>query len=237
MSKKPGVWLLATFLLATAFFAEAQQPAGKVPRIGYLADAGSSPPQAFLQGLRELGYVEGKNIAFEYRTTDGKSERRPDLAAELVRLKVEVIVVSGSPTAEAAKKATSAIPIVMTSSSDPVGTGLIASLARPGGNVTGLTTVTGELGGKLLELLKEIVPGLLRVVVPGPPVGSPAEDFFIKETEIPARALKVQLIRFPVRGPEDFESIFRAASKERANALLMRLAEASYSPTTSGSWN
>jgi putative ABC transport system substrate-binding protein len=162
MSKKPGVWLLATFLLATAFFAEAQQPAGKVPRIGYLADAGSSPPQAFLQGLRDLGYVEGKNIAFEYRTTEGKSERRPDLAAELVRLKVEVIVVSGSPTAEAAKKATSAIPIVMTSSSDPVGTGLIASLARPGGNVTGLTSVTGELGGKLLELLKEIVPRLTR---------------------------------------------------------------------------
>ena len=208
---------------------EAQQ-AGKPSRIGYLAESGSAPPQAFLQGLRELGYVEDKNIVFEYRTTEGKSERRLDLATEIVRLKVDVIVVSGSPTAEAAKKATSAVPIVMTSSSDPVGLGLVASLARPGGNVTGLASFTGELGGKLLELLKEVVPGLLRVLVPGPPVGSPTEDLFIKETEIPARALKVQVIRFPVRGPEDFESIFRAASKERADALLIRLPEVAYSP-------
>jgi ABC-type uncharacterized transport system substrate-binding protein len=145
-------------------------------------------------------------------------------------LKVDIIVADSTGTALAAKKATTIIPIVMTTSSDPVGDGLIASMARPGGNITGLTSVTGELGGKLLELLKEIIPRLSRVVIPGPPVGTPTEDLFIKETEIPARTLKVQLIRFPVRGPEDIESIFRVATKERANALLMRLPEASYSP-------
>ena len=125
----------------------------------------------------------------------------------------------------AAKKATSTIPIVMMDSTDPVGTGLVASLARPGGNITGLTSVSGETGGKLLELLKESVPGLSREVIPGPQVGRPAADLFMKETEILARALKVQLIRFPVRGPEDFESVFRVAAKERANGLLVRLAQ------------
>jgi len=229
MSNKIGVWLLATFLLATAFFAEAQQPE-KVPRIGYLADAGSSPPQAFLQGLRDLGYVEGKNIAFEYRSTEGKSERRPDQVAELVHLKVDIIVADGTGSTLAAKKATSAIPIVMTSSSDPVGTGLIASLARPGGNVTGLTSVTGELGGKLLELLKEIVPRLTRVAIALPGPDSPASKLFLKETEAPAQALRVQLITLWVRGPKDFESAFRVATKERANALLVRVPPATFSP-------
>jgi len=229
MSKKICVWLLATFLLATAFFAEAQQPE-KVPRIGYLADAGSSPPQAFLQGLRDLGYVDGKNIAFEYRTTEGKSARRPDQVAELVHLKVDIIVADGTGASLAARKATSAIPIVMTSSSDPVGTGLISSLARPGGNVTGLTSVTGELGGKLLELLKEIVPRLTRVAIALPGPDSPASKLFLKETEAPAQALRVQLITLWVRGPKDFESAFRVATKERANALLVRVPPATFSP-------
>ena len=156
-------------------------------------------------------------------TAQRKAKRgNPDLVADLVHLKVDIIVVGGSGAARAAKKATSTIPIVMTSSTDPVGIGLVASLTRPGGNVTGLTSVTGELGGKLLELLKEVVPRLTRVVIPAPAT-SPTEDLFIKETESPARALKVQLIRFPVRGPQDYESIFRVASKERAHGLLVRI--------------
>jgi putative tryptophan/tyrosine transport system substrate-binding protein len=229
MVRKLSIFIFVTMILASVLFAEAQQP-GKVPRIGYLADAGFSPPQAFLQGLRDLGYVEGKNIAFEYRTTDGKSERRADQVAELVHLKVDIIVADGTGPTLAAKKGTSAIPIVMTSSSDPVGTGLIASLARPGGNVTGLTSVTGELGGKLLELLKEIVPRLTRVAIALPGPDSPASKLFLKETEAPAQALRVQLITLWVRGPNDFESAFRIATKERANALLVRVPPATFSP-------
>jgi putative ABC transport system substrate-binding protein len=229
MKKKITVLTLSTLLLALCFSAEAQQLT-KVPRIGYLADAGSSPTQAFLQGLRDLGYVEGKNIAFEYRTTEGKSERRPDQVAELVHLKVDIIVTDTTGAALAAKKATTTIPIVMTSSSDPVGTGLIASLARPGGNITGLTSVTGELGGKLLELLKETVPRLTRVAIALPGPDSPASKLFLKETEAPAQALRVQLITLWVRGPNDFESAFRIATKERANALLVRVPSATFSP-------
>jgi putative ABC transport system substrate-binding protein len=173
--------MLVTFVLTSVHLAEAQQPK-KVPRIGYLAGAGSAPSQAFLQGLRDLGYVEGQNIAFEYRTAEFNAERYADLAAELVRLKVDIIVADSTGTALAAKKATTIIPIVMTTSSDPVGDGLIASLARPGGNVTGLTNIAGELGGKLLELLKEIVPTLTRVAIVLP--GGQADKLFLKETEI-----------------------------------------------------
>jgi putative tryptophan/tyrosine transport system substrate-binding protein len=213
--------LLGAVFLALCVSAAAQQ--AHIPRIGYLAaEYGSSPPKDFVQALRDLGYVEGKNIAFEYRTSEGKTGAYPDLLADLIRIKVDIIVTSASGATLAAKKATSTIPIVMTSSTDPVGTGLVASLARPGGNITGLTSVTGELGGKFLELLKEIVPRLSRVLIPAP-AGSITEDLFIKETEGPARALKVQTIRFPVRGPEDYESIFRAAANERANGLVVRL--------------
>jgi putative ABC transport system substrate-binding protein len=214
--------LLCALLFGLCSSAEAQQPA-KVPRIGYLSGGGSSLPQAFVQSLRDLGYSEGKNITLEYRTTEGNTERYPDLIADLVRLKVNIIVADGTGPALASKQATSTIPIVMTTSTDPVRTGLVASLARPGGNITGLTSVSGELGGKLLELLKEIVPGLSRVVVPGPAPGSPSEDLFIKETENPARALKVQLIRSPVGRDEDIEGVFRLAAKERAHALLVRI--------------
>jgi putative ABC transport system substrate-binding protein len=140
--------LFVVVLVVVAVIADAQQPE-KIPWIGYLADAGSSPNQAFLQGLRDLGYVEGKTIGFVFRTTEGKSERRSDLLAELVRLKVDIIFADGTGAALAAKKATSTIPIVMTGATDPIRTGLVASLARPGGNITGLTNVTGELGGKL----------------------------------------------------------------------------------------
>ena len=133
-----------------------REQSGKISWIGYLAGSGSSPNQAFVQGMRDLGYVEGKNIAFVYRTTEGRRERYPDIVNELVRLKVNIIVTDVTSAAVALKKATNTIPIVMMSSTDPVQTGLVASLARPGGNVTGLTNVGAELAGKLLELLKEI---------------------------------------------------------------------------------
>jgi putative ABC transport system substrate-binding protein len=223
MSKNVFCLSLCAMLCALCVFAEAQPPE-KTPRIGYLSGGGSSPPQAFVQGLRDLGYFEGKNITIEHRTSGGKPDidMYPDIMADLIRLKVAVVVVETSGAALAAKKATHTIPIVMTTSTDPVGTGLIASFARPGGNVTGLTSVSVELGGKLLELLKEIVPRLSRVVIPAPAT-SRTEDLFIKETEGPARLLKVQLIRVPVPRPEDYDGIFRVATKERANALLVRI--------------
>ena len=153
MNRRTAIRRMATFFLTSASLAHAQRQ-GKIPWIGYLAGSGSGPSPAFLQGLRELGYVEGKSIAIVFRTAEGKRERFADLAAELVRLKVNIIVTEGTSPSLAAKKATSTIPIVMTNSTDPVGTGLVASYARPGANVTGLAAVTGELGGKLLELLK-----------------------------------------------------------------------------------
>src|SRR5882724_9035526 len=160
--------LLAVVLLALGVIAEAQPPK-KVPRIGYLGAASPSASseriEAFRQGLRELGYVEGKNIVIEYRYPEGKPDRLPALAAELVRLKVDVIITSGPSVTRAAKEATVTIPIVMTNDNDPVGNGFVASLARPGGNVTGLSNLARELSGKRLELLKETVPKLSRVAV------------------------------------------------------------------------
>src|SRR5215831_11809910 len=223
LSGKISVWLMAIVLLATIPAAVAQE-GKKTPWIGYLAGVGAGPSPAFIQGLRDLGYVEGKNIGFVYRTAEGESGRYADLAAELVRLQVDIIVADTTTGIVAAKKATSTIPIVMTTSTDPVGTGLVASLARPGGNVTGLTSVTGELGGKLVELLKETVPKLTRVAILGPP-----NDLFIKETEVPARALGVQLIPLVVQGPDDIDGAFRAMTKERANGLIIRLPASGYS--------
>ena len=220
--KKVGslsIFVTAT-LLTFAVRTNAQQPT-KIPWIGYLAATGSGPSPAFIQGLRDLGYVEGKNIAIVFRTAEGKSERNADLAAELVRLKVDLIVTDNTSAALGLKKATGTIPIVMTTSTDPVGSGLIASFARPGGNVTGLTSVTREIGGKHLELLKEIVPRLDRVAVLM--AEGRANDLFIKETVVPARALKIQLISFVFGGPDDFEGAFRAMTKDRVNGLLVRL--------------
>jgi putative ABC transport system substrate-binding protein len=214
------LYALCTMLFAPCSFADAQQPA-KIPWIGYLAATGSGPSPAFIQGLRDLGYVEGKNIAIVFRTAEGKSEHNADLTAEIVRLKVDVIVADNTSAALALKKATSTIPIVMMTSTDPVGSGLIASLARPGGNITGLTSVTGEIGGKHLELLKEIVPSLNRVAILR--IEGRATDLFIKEAEVAARALKIQLISFVFGGPDDFEGAFRAMTKERVNGLLVRL--------------
>jgi putative tryptophan/tyrosine transport system substrate-binding protein len=211
--------------LTVGVVAEAQQPA-RIPWIGYLAGSGTGPAPSFIEGLRDLGYVEAKNIGIVFRTSESRSERYADLVAEVIRLKVDVIVVDGSSLALAVKKATSSIPIVVSSSTDPVGTGLINSMARPGGNVTGLTTLSEELGGKQLELLKEIVAGLNRVAILRP--RGLANDIFVKETEPTAQRLGVKLIPLVFRGPEDFEDAIRSAMKERANGLIERLG-----PTTS----
>jgi putative ABC transport system substrate-binding protein len=217
-------FIIITALAFVALLESSQAQQRKPTRIGYVtAESSVAPPEAFVQGLSGLGYVEGKNLTFEYRTTEGKPLRNADMIAELVRLKVDLIVAEGTSPSLAAKKATTTIPIVMVSTTDPVGTGLIASFAHPAGNVTGVATVTGELGGKLLDLLKEVIPGVTRVVIPGPPPGRPSTDFFMKETELPARALKIHVIRTTVNGREDFENVFRVAAKERAQALLVRI--------------
>jgi ABC-type uncharacterized transport system substrate-binding protein len=226
-SKKPNLvaYVLCAMFVALCNSSAAQQPA-KLHRIGVLSGGvpGSSPDiEAFRQGLRDLGYVEGKNLVIEYRYSERDVNRYPDLLSDLLRLKVNVIICEGTSATIAAKKATSTVAIVMTSTTDPVGNGLIASLARPGGNVTGLTSIGLELGGKLLELLKEIDPRLSRVaiVIPGGPAR--ANKLFVKETEIIARALRVHLTSLVVRGPDDYEDAVRAAIKERQNALLSRL--------------
>ena len=167
MNKKITVLALCAMLFALCFPAEAQQPK-KVPRIGFLSGTSTNPRrEAFRQGLRELGYVEGKNIVIEWRYAEGKFDRLPELAAELVRLKVDVIVTGGPNTTRPAKEATVTIPIVMAFDGDPVGNGFVTSLAHPGGNITGLSTLAPEISGKQLELLKEIVPKLSRVAVLG----------------------------------------------------------------------
>jgi putative ABC transport system substrate-binding protein len=210
-------------LFALCSFAEAQQPK-KVPRIASLGGASPAPIayriEAFRQGLRELGYVEGKNIFIEYRYAEGKLDRLPALAAELVGLKVDVIVTGGPTPTRAAKEATSTIPIVMALDNDPVGNGFVASLARPGGNITGLATLSPEISGKQLELLKEIVPRLSRVAVVGTS-SNPGNAQMLRETELAAGAFAVQLQYLDAGGPKDIETIFRAASKGRADAVLV----------------
>jgi ABC-type uncharacterized transport system substrate-binding protein len=173
--------------------------------------------EAFHQGLRGLGYIEGKNMVIEYRYAEGKLDRLPALAAELVRLKVDIIVSGGSAPTGASKEATATIPIVMTNDGDPVGNGFVASLARPGGNITGLSTLAPELGGKRLELLKEIIPRLSRVAVFGTST-QPDYAQLLKEVELAAGAFGVKLQVLDVRSPKDIETAFRAASKGRADA-------------------
>jgi putative ABC transport system substrate-binding protein len=176
--------------------------------------------QAFRLGLRDLGWVEGKNISIEYRYAEGRSVRLPDLAADLVRLKVDIIVASATTAALAAQKATRAIPIVVAAGGDPVASGLGESLARPGGNVTGLSTMAQELGGKRLELLKEIVPKLSRVAVLWNPQ-STASQLGWKEIQLPARQLGIQLHSLEVRSPNDFDKAFEDATRARAGALFL----------------
>ena len=215
--------LIAVVLLAFRVAVEAQQPK-KVPRIGYLSvsspSAMSTRTEAFRQGLRELGYVEGKNIVIEWRSAEGKRDRLPSLAAELVRLKVDIIVTAGPPATRSAKEATVTIPIVFAQDGDPVASGFVASLARPGGNITGLSTLAPELSGKRLELLKEIVPRLSRVAVLGNST-NPANAQVLKETELAAGVFGVKLQYLDVLDPKDIETAFRAASKGRADAVLM----------------
>jgi putative ABC transport system substrate-binding protein len=215
--------LFCAVLFALCLPVWAQQPA-KVPRIGYLGatslSAMSARQEAFRQGLRELGYVEGKNIVIEWRFAEGKLDRLPALAAELVRLKVDVIVTSASTQTPVAKAATSKIPIVMAQDSDPVGSGFVASLARPGGNITGLSTLTPELSGKRLELLKEIVPRLSRVAVLGAS-NTPGNAQSLKEIELAAATFGVQLQYLDVLTPKDIETAFRTAPKGRAEAVLV----------------
>jgi putative ABC transport system substrate-binding protein len=215
--------LLAVILLAVAVIAEAQQPT-KVPRIGFLANGSPSSDaariEAFRQGLRELGYVEGQNIVVEYRYGEGKTEQFFGLATELVQLKIEVIVAGGATATRAAKKVTKLIPIVIANVTDPVSLGLVASLARPGNNVTGLSNLAPELGGKRLELLNETVSKLARVAVLGDP-SSPSHAPGWRETESAARSLGVQLQSLEVRAPNpDFAGAFSAITRHRADALL-----------------
>jgi ABC-type uncharacterized transport system substrate-binding protein len=223
MRGKIFVGLLATVLLTTAPPTQAQQPA-RFHQIGYLSTDSPSTIaariEAFRQGLRELGYVEGKNIVIEWRFAEGKADRLPGLAAELVRLKVDAIVTSGPAATRAAKQATVTIPIVTAQDPDPVGNGLVASLARPGGNITGLSTLAPEIDGKKLELLKDIVPRLSRVAVLASST-TPGNAQALKETELAARALGVQLQFLDVLSPKTIETAFRAAAKGRADALLV----------------
>jgi putative ABC transport system substrate-binding protein len=222
--KKAGVLsiLFVVALLAVAVIADAQQPK-KVPRIGYLSGAGdpSNPGpnvEAFRRGLQELGYIEGKNILVEYRYIEGKRDRIPSLVAELVQLKVDVLVSPNLPAIRAAKQATKTIPIVMVTNWDPVAEGLIDSLARPGGNITGLSRLTRDLSGKRLELLKEAVPGISRVGVLD---DADAQTKAFKDFEAAARALKIQLQSLEIRGPNpDLEGAFQAAVKSRIRALI-----------------
>jgi putative tryptophan/tyrosine transport system substrate-binding protein len=223
MHHKVILFLLAASVLICFHPAEAQQ-AKKIPRIGFLGftslSAIAARIEAFQQGLREFGYVEGKNIVVEYRSAEGELDRLPELAAELVRLKVEIIVTSGPSVTRAVKEATTTIPIVMGFDTDPVGNGFVASLARPGGTITGLSVVSPEISGKQLELLKEIVPKLSHVAVLGAST-NPGNAQALKETELAAGAYKVQFQYLNVLSPKDIETAFRAASKGRAGAVLV----------------
>jgi putative ABC transport system substrate-binding protein len=215
--------LFAGALLAVAVTTEAQQPA-KVPRIGFLTTFSPSfvaaRVEGFRQGLRELGYVEGKNIVIEWRSADGNNDRMLALATELVGLKVDVILSPGPSATRAFKDATSTIPIVMAQDTDPVGSGFVASLARPGGNITGLSTLAPEMGGKQLELLKEIVPKLSRVAVIGNST-IPGDAQALRETVLAAGTYEIYLRYLNVPDPKDIEATFRTAAKGRADGLLV----------------
>jgi len=223
ITRRAFIGALAGAMAAVPLTAGAQQT-GRVFRIGILANLRSSEPDLwgfFIQGLRELGYVEGQNIAIEWRVSEGKYERLPALAAELVGLKVDVIVVPANQNALAAQQATRTIPIVMIGITDPVGSGFVANLARPGGNMTGLSAVVGpEIAGKQLELLKTVVPRVSRVAILWNP-GNPASGLMLREARTVARSLKVQVQALEARGPDDFGSAFTTMTRERAGAILI----------------
>jgi len=225
MKYKRGFWSSLAIVLTIFFLfslADAQQPA-RIPRIGYLSGSSltalAARIEAFKQGLRELGYVEGKNIVIEWRSAEGKFDRLPELAAELVRLKVDVIVSPGPQVTRPLKEATSTIPIVMAQDTDPVGSGFVASLARPGGNITGLGTLAPEMAGKQLEILKEMVPKLSRIAIIGNS-NNPGDAIALRETVLAAGAAEAYLRYLDILNPKDIDSAFRAATKARADALL-----------------
>jgi len=225
-NKKAFCLALGALIFALGFPVQAQQRADKAARIAYLGNEQSpsaSPREiAFLQGLRDHGWVEGQNIRIERRFWENRADRLPALAGELVRLKVDIIVTTTGSAALAVKKATHTIPVVMTASTDAVSQGLVASLARPGGNVTGLTNITPDLAGKQLEILKETFPKISRVaVLYCPPSGGTVGDKRKSESEAAARALKVRLQSIEVSGPEKIESALRTATRERADALFV----------------
>jgi len=217
------LFVLIAFIFATVHFAEAQQPK-KLPRVGFLVPGSptsySERIEAFQQGLRELGHIEGQNIIIEYRYTEGKSDRLTVLASELVQLKVDVIVTGTTPAIQAVKNATSTIPIVMAEVADPVAVGLIANLARPGGNITGLTTFSPDLDGKRLELVKQILPKVTRVAYIWDPANSGARIRF-KEVQGAAQALAITLQSLEARNPKELESAFESAIRERPGALMV----------------
>ena len=223
MDRRAFICTFASSLLAAPLPAEAQ-PTGKVARVGFLAAGSGSDNQSYLnafrQGLSELGYVEGRSIAIEYRWGEGKYEGLPKLAAELVHLKVDVIVAVNAPAAQAAKQATKEIPIVITVLLDPAAAGLVTSLARPGGNITGLSMIAPDLVGKQLELLKEVVPKISRVAVLGNP-SNPGTAPQLREAKRAAQALELQLQLVEARGPSEIDRAFAAMIRERAEAILV----------------
>jgi putative tryptophan/tyrosine transport system substrate-binding protein len=226
MNRKIMVLTLCAILFALCVPAEAQQPA-KIPRIGYLSNVDAATDSARSEGirlaLRELGYIEGQNIAIEYRYAEGRRDRASELAAELVRLKVDIIVVASGPQwIRAAKNATRTIPIVMTGQGDdPVRAGLVESLARPGGNVTGLTALTRDLGGKRLELLKEAVPKLSRVAVLYDPASQPGSHEVKELLPADARALKLTIQPWEIRAVDDFDKVLATLNKQRPDGLYV----------------
>ena len=225
MDRRAFVATLAGGLLAAPLAAEGQQTA-KVARIGFLSLNLAPNPhlkEAFRQGLRDLGYVEGHNVVIEYRDAEGKLERLPALAAELIALQVDVILAGGTPQALAAKQASRTLPIVFAAAADPVTDGLVTSLARPGGNVTGLASLNPELIGKCLEQLKQAVPGVNRVAVLWPPgqLGERTDKDMLKGAEVAARALGMRLQFVEARGPDDFDRAFSEMTKARAGALTV----------------
>ena len=218
---------VAVLGFAASLAADAQ-PTDKIYRIGYLSTGSATttytrPLEAFREGMRDLGWIEGRNLIFEYRYAEGQVDRLPALADELVRLKVDLIVASPTPSALAAKNATRTIPIVGMSLTEPVAVGLVPSLARPGGNVTGLTYgVDTEIFAKQLQLLKEVVPSVTRVAILANPGSSPAEPLVMESVKKAARSLGLPLQIVEVRDPDDFDAAFAAMVKERAGALLLR---------------
>jgi len=226
MKKKITVLTLSAMLFALCLPADAQQPT-KIPRIGFVSGSGNPKTpgalvEAFRQGLRDLGYIEGKNILVEYRYVEGGLDRVPAVVAELVQLKVDVLVATFTIAIRAAKQSTKTIPIIMVSATDPVATGFVDSLARPGGNITGVVRLIRELSSKRLELLKEAVPRISRVGVLWDGNAAPGPAIAFKEYEAAARSLKLEFQSLEVRGPDpDVDGAFQAAAKGRANALIV----------------